>query len=541
MSSLVSLRCRLCALALLGAVACSSASSGAPAAGPTLTPNADGWWRDKVIYEVFVRSFADSNGDGKGDLKGLTAKLDYLRDGNAASASSLNVDAIWLMPIHPSPSYHGYDVTDYKGVNPDYGTEADFDALVAAAHQRGLKVVLDLVMNHSSSQHPWFQDSMTGPSAAKRDWYVWQPTVPSWGGSLWHERNGAFYYAYFWSEMPDLNLRNPAVVAAVEDAMRFWLAKGVDGFRFDAARYFIESLDGHISDQPETHALVKQLRADLQRDFPQTLFVAEAWTSEDTVLTYAGDGDEFSLAFSFDQALAMQSAIASGARGELVNTIATTETLFAGKDRGFEAPFLANHDMKRILRLLGGDAAGARLAAAVLLALPGTPFLYYGEELGMQGEPSGDDPSKRTPLRWSATPPGYGFTTNGPGWYGPTTEAPGVDVASEQAEPKSLWHLYRKLIALRHAQPALAKGEATRPKVSIPKGPFALLRTGADHTRVLFVGNFATRTTGPFTVAVDGAPSTLFAEGLDAPATSAAGALTIPNLQPRGFVYLSLD
>jgi glycosidase len=249
-----------------------------------------------------VRSFADSDGDGIGDLRGLTARLDYLNDGDPNTSSDLGVQAVWLMPIFPSPSYHGYDVSDYRGINPQYGTLADFDAFVTAAHARGIAVLLDFVINHSSSNHPWFVDSASGPSSGKRDWYSWSATDPGWNkpfdaSSSWYERSGGWYYGAFCGCMPDLNLANAAVETEITDAMKFWLARGVDGFRLDAVRYLYEAGRGLQSDQPANHAFLKRLRASLAAAATDMVLVAEAWASVDVQATYRGAGDEVQLAF----------------------------------------------------------------------------------------------------------------------------------------------------------------------------------------------------------------------------------------------------
>ena len=320
-------------VAALLLVACSGSSS-APSS-PPLPPNASGWWRDGVVYEVFVRSFADSNGDGVGDLAGLKARLpDLGRCPGVAATNTLGVDALWLMPIFPSPSYHGYDVTDYTAVNPQYGTLPDFDALVTEAHRCGVKIVLDMVLNHSSSAHPWFVDSASGPAAPKRGWYVWSDTVasPGWfrptggSGSAWSWNNNAWYYNAFTPSMPDLNLANPAVEAELVAAMKTWLERGVDGFRLDAVRYFIETGPGAGQvDQPATHALLKRIRAALQATHPQTLLVAEAWTAQSTVVTYYGAGDEVPLAFNFDLARTLVDATVAGNSDDLGNGLAASE------------------------------------------------------------------------------------------------------------------------------------------------------------------------------------------------------------------------
>jgi glycosidase len=530
------------ALALAAAALLLSCSGDAASKGAA--PNAEGWWRDRVGYEVFVRSFADSNGDGIGDLAGLTARLDALNDGDPTTTSDLGVTLLWLMPVFPTPSYHGYDVTDYRAINPQYGTLSDFDAFLAAAHRRGVKVILDMVLNHSSSQHPWFQDSRSGPTAAKRAWYSWRADDPGWlqpwgSGHVWHPSGGAYYYGIFWSEMPDLALENPAVEDELVGAMQFWLDRGVDGFRLDAIRHYVESPTGDLSDQPGSHAFLRRIRARLEASHPNTLLVGEAWTSLETVATYWGTGDEVQAAFAFDEADALRAAATSGTAAPLVNVVARTEAALAGKDRGFDAPFLTNHDQVRVMQQLGGDAGAARVAAAALFALPGTPFVYYGEEVGMQGGVGTDDRLKRTPMRWSSTPPGYGFSTVA-GWT-TAPEASGVEVAAQQADPASLWNLYRRLIGLRQGRSALATGDAARPAVAGGgDGLFALVRQGPGG-RVLALANFATTETGSFTVEVTGTPAVLEAEGLVGAPAAGATTLTVPGLAARGFAFLSLD
>jgi glycosidase len=545
----------VCAAAAL--VACSSSSpsqpdsgtpdSGTPDSGTpdsgTITPNTQGWWRDKVFYEVFVRSFQDSDGDGVGDLRGLTARLDALNDGDAGTDAGLGVDALWLMPIHPSPSYHGYDVTDYRNVLPAYGTLADLDALLAAAHQRGIRVILDMVLNHSSSQHPWFQDSQTGPTAAKRDWYVWRPDNPGWtqpfgNGNTWWNLNGAYYYGVFTSSMPDLNLTNSTVEDELVDTMKFWLARGVDGFRLDAVRYYVETGGGAgQQDQPATHDFLKRIRRRLQTDYPDALLVAEAWAGLEITTSYYGDGDEVQLGFAFDLAEAIKDAIPAEDASAIINTLARTDTALQGKDRGFDAPFLSNHDQVRVMRALAGDAGSARVAAAVLFALPGTPFIYYGEELGMQGGAGSDDRNKRTPFRWDAGA-GNGFSTHTP-WYN-VAEAPGVDLETQRADPGSLWSLYRSLIALRHASPPLARGGGSYVLLGAG-GPASVLALVRDESgqKVLLVANVSSVDVGAFTVPLAGSPTVLLSEGLSSAPTGGTS-ISVPGLAGHGFAFLSL-
>lgn len=540
---------------LLSASCTPAPGTDTPDAGPggpepeIITPNESGWWRDDVFYEVFVRSFSDSNGDGNGDLAGLTAKLDLLNDGNPATHTDLGVDALWLMPIYPSPSYHGYDVKDFRGVNPDYGTLADFDALIAKAHARGIKVILDITLNHTSSEHPWFVSARASSTSPWRDRYVWsvaKPTGyvnPTGAGDPWHAAAGGYYYGLFWSEMPDLNWRNPAVEAELLDSMKFWLARGADGFRVDAARYLVEE-GTNVADTAGTHELVQRLRHALHLEYPQALLVAEAWTSSTRVGTYYGEGNEYQLAFAFEIADALVKSVNDGSRSSVnqANYVAST----AVPDRGFEAPFLRNHDHVRVMRQLGASAKKARLAAALLFAQPGTPFVYYGEELGMVGGATGRDEDKRTPMRWDSSSPSAGFST-AQSWYqqrfgDAAPEAAGTDVQTQQADAGSLWNLYRDLIALKHAHPALSRGASTRPTLTGGgDGVFAMLRAVEGGERIILVANLSAQPSGAFTVAAPGTPTVLVAEGLPTPPTSVNGELSFAGLDPQSFCFLRLD
>ena len=260
------------------------------------------WARGAVFYEVFVRSFADSNGDGVGDFKGLTAKLDYL--------SSLGVDGIWLMPVFESPSYHGYDTVDYETIEKDYGTHGDFERFLGEAHKRGIRVILDFVMNHTSSQHPWFNEP------AKHDWYVWSATNPGWhqpwGGDYptWYLKNGAYYYALFWSEMPDLNYRTPAVKAEMFRLAGTWLGQGVDGFRLDATRYLVETGGGPgQADTAETHQILRDFSAYVRGMRPDAVLIAENTVDTKTLATYYADGV---MNFDFPLATAIVEDIKTG-------------------------------------------------------------------------------------------------------------------------------------------------------------------------------------------------------------------------------------
>jgi alpha-amylase len=328
------------------------------------------------------------------------------------------------------------------------------------------------------------------------------------------------------------------VEAQVVSDMKFWLARGVDGFRLDAARYLVET-DAGQADIPETHALLKRIRAALVADYPDAMLVGEVWTATPIVATYWGSGDELHLAFAFDQALAIQQSLQAGDRTAFRTAVANSNLELEGKDRRFDAPFLTNHDQDRVMRALGGSAAEARAAAATLFAVPGTPFVYYGEELGMQGGSSCGDECKRTPYRWTASGPGYGFTSGTP-WF-TAAEAGGVDLATERADGGSLWSLYRTLVALRQSDEALAKGDAALPTVT-GGGPglIALLRT-QDAKRVLFVVNMGTAASGAFTVNVSGSPTVLLSEGVAGAPTRSGADLAFAGLDARGFAFYTLE
>jgi glycosidase len=339
--------------------------------------------------------------------------------------------------------------------------------------------------------------------------------------------------------MPDLNLANPAVEQELTDAMKFWIGHGVDGFRLDAVRHYFESSAGGAAgevDQPATYAFLRRLRASMDAVRPGTLLIGEAWTSATTVATYYGAGDGLQLAFSFDLADAIKQGLASGDAAPVINALAVAEQVFP--DRGFEAPFLSNHDQARVLRSLGGNHAAMRAAAATLFALPGTPFVYYGEEIGMQGGSSSDDKDKRTAMRWNATAPGFGFGSNQPQIQ--RSEDPGTDVATQQADPASLWTLYRKLIALRHARAGLASAAAIRPAITGGGTGLVALQRGAPGERMLFVANYSASTSSPFSLSVSGTGTVLLSEGLASPPTPASGQLSFGGLGPYSFAFLSL-
>jgi glycosidase len=452
-------------LALLLALALAACAGAPPAAvKPAAAPAAwdHDWARGAVFYEVFVRSFADSNGDGIGDLQGLISRLDYLNDGNPATTQDLGVDALWLMPVFDSPSYHGYDTVDYERIEPDYGTNADFERLLAEAHRRGIRIIVDYVMNHSSSKHPWFVESASSPASPRRDWYEWRADDPGWrqpwgGGPTWHKsprEDGTFYYGIFWSGMPDLNWRTPALRDEMNRIAADWLRRGVDGFRLDATRHLVANGPGEgQNNQPETHEALKDFAAHVRGVSPTAMLVGENWTDTPSIATYYGD---LPMNFNFPLAEEIVRGVEAGEAAGIAAKLSEMADLYPAG--ALDAPFLTNHDMVRLATQLANDPAKLKSAAAILLTLPGAPFLYYGEEVGLQnGGADRADELKRTPMPWDATP-GGGFTTASKPWYAFAPGRETSNVAAQTGDPSSLLSHYRNLIRARKSSEALRRG-----------------------------------------------------------------------------------
>jgi len=451
------------------------------------------WWQRGVIYQIYPRSFQDSDGDGIGDLKGIEARLDYLAE--------LGVDAIWISPIFPSPmADFGYDVADYCGIDPRFGTLADFDSLLAAAHRRMIRVILDFVPNHSSNQHPWFLDSRSAKTSPKRDWYIWRDAalgggppnnwISDFGGSAWEwdEASQQYYLHAFLKEQPDLNWRNTDVQQAMYDVLRFWFARGVDGFRIDVLWHMIKA-EGlpdnppnpayaaamgemhrvrqiHSTDQPEVHELAAEMRR-IADSYGARVLIGEIYLPLERLMSYYGVGSPgVHLPFNFQLVEA-----AWNARGLATMISAYEAALPIG---GWPNWVLGNHDRPRIAARLGESQA--RVAAMLLLTLRGTPTLYYGDELGIGAveippelvqdprelrEPGlglGRDPV-RTPMPWNGEP-NAGFTTGTP-WLPLNADARQRNVARCGQMPGSSLSLHRHLLALRRAHPALSIGDIT--------------------------------------------------------------------------------
>jgi alpha-amylase len=440
---------------------------------PPAEPMVHEWWTDRVFYEVFVRSFADSDGDGIGDLQGLISRLDWLNDGDPATTDDLGITALWLMPVAESPSYHGYDVTDYLTVDPDYGTNDDFKALVAAAHERGIEVIVDLVMNHTSVDHPWFHDART-PGTDHDDWYVWADEYPGFSGPggrpVWHHDGERWYYGYFWEGMPDLNLQNADVTAELDSIARFWVDDmGAAGFRLDAARHLIE--DGStLENTPATFDWLRGFRERLQAVTPDSLLLGEVWDATSVTSRYVRDG-ALDLTFDFDLAAQLLQAVKTGDAGSLkIIQAEATDDYPAG---GYVA-FLTNHDQDRTFDVVGRDVAKAKQAATLLLTSPGIPMLYYGEEIGLQGRKP--DERIRTPMPWTGDEPGHGFTSADAPWEAMADGVETANVAVQTDDPDSLLSHYRTLIGLRADHPALRPGASIAPVTASDRSVYAILR-----------------------------------------------------------------
>ncbi len=442
------------------------------------------WWNDAVFYEVFVRSFYDSDGDGIGDFNGLTEKLDYLNDANPATQNDLGVTGIWLMPINESPSYHGYDVTDYRKVEPDYGTNEDFKAFIAAAHTRGIKVIIDYVMNHSSSQHPWFIESKNTASE-KRDWYIWEENNQGgsgpWGQTIWHPSNGDYFYGLFWSGMPDINYEGEGVKEEMFDISTFWLEEmDIDGFRLDAVKYIYETEAG-LEDTEETFQFWRDFRTHYKGVKPEAFAVGEAWTSTDKAKKYV-DSDGLDYVFEFDLANAILGAVNNGNASGIIAKTAEVMGSYPYLQFG---TFLSNHDINRLMNLLGSDEEKVRQAAELLFTLPGVPYIYYGEEIGMLGVKPDED--IRLPLQWDNSA-NAGFTTGSP-WKAPKADYTSKNIATQQRNPGSLWRNYHQLVSTRNSQIALRRGNYRNVTAS-DNSVYAFLRS-YENEHVFTVANLA--------------------------------------------------
>ena len=472
------------------------------------------WWKTGTIYQIYPRSFQDSDGDGIGDLRGVAEKLGYLAD--------LGVDAVWLSPIFVSPmADFGYDIADYTAIDPLFGTMADFDAMVARARSLGIKVILDLVPNHTSNQHPWFVESRSSRGSAKRDWYIWRngrdggpPNnwMSNFGGSAWEfdPATGEYYYHAFLKEQPDLNWRNPEVRAAMYDVLRFWMDRGADGFRVDVIWHLMKDpefrdnppnpawapgqpdiarfLQVHSADHPDIHNVIREMRGVLD-SYPERVLIGEIYLPLDRLMAYYGrDLDGTHLPFNFQLLQTAWSA------DDIARVVAEYEA--ALPEGGWPNWVLGNHDKSRIAARVGEEQA--RIAAILLLTLRGTPTIYYGDELGIgdvdipagrvqdpweKREPGlglGRDPA-RTPMQWSRRP-NAGFTTGEP-WLPLTDDWPERNIEVQSGRSDSVLGLYQNLLRLRRRSEALQTGRYKA--LFCEDGVFAYERVHGDERLVV--------------------------------------------------------
>jgi glycosidase len=440
-----------------------------------------------VCYEIFVRSFYDSDGDGVGDLEGIVQKLDYVNDGDPDTRTDLGARCIWLMPVAASPSYHGYDVTDYYRIDPEYGTNEDFKSLIEEAHRRDIRVLVDMVINHTSSAHPYFKHTLLYPDSPYRDWFRWSETRGpdnEYGDNNWRRAptRDDYYYGFFSPRMPDLNWETEAVREEMKRAATFWLGEmGADGLRLDAVRHLMEDEEGRSTNVPRTHDMLREYGTYVRESHPNSFTVGEVFNGGEEFLAYYPD--QLDAYFAFGVSDAILDAVKSGSAAELYDEALRLQETVAN-DRW--APFLRNHDQVRTMTWLQGDAERAGLAASLLFTLPGIPFVYYGEEIGMTGDKP--DSRVRTPMHWEIGP-AAGFTEGVP-WEPLQPDSLTANVEALEADPGSLLSLYRELIHLRGENPALAAGELI-PLDAGTAAVAAYLRRSGDDV-VLVVANLGT-------------------------------------------------
>ena len=460
----------------------------------TSVDNALGWWNDAVFYQIYPRSFFDTNGNGFGDIQGMISKLDYLNDGNAATTSDLGVTALYIMPVHNAsePWYGGYQVTDYKSVIGEIGNQADFDQFVAAAHQRGMKVIMDMVFNHTSDEHPWFKSAATGAGGKYDDYYVFRATNP---GSAWRNNtighsnpNFNTYWGKYGVKTPDLNFNSRSVRNTVKDISSFWLSKNIDGFRLDAPMFLYESGDATSDAQqeslPATYAYWQEWRNHIKAANPNVFSVGETWLlgKLPAAAKYVYQG--FDVGFQFDIAYGLQDALNSENKSSLQTPIEQSMEYYPFLQFGV---FASNHDLyiapnykalRLKSRLNNNQDAKSKIAAAWLLTAPGVPFVYYGDEVGG----GGNNNYARDPMRWNNGTHG-GFTTGNP--WEPAGDYANYNVQSQQGDPNSFLSLYKQLIAIRKAEVSLRRGGYKSVGTS-SNGVYAYMRTyGSEVTFVI--------------------------------------------------------
>jgi glycosidase len=453
------------------------------------------WWENAIFYQIWPRSFYDSDADGHGDFNGMTQKLPYLQE--------LGVNALWLTPMFEAPSYHGYDFTEFYQVENDYGSMAEFEAFIKAADDKGMKVILDLVINHISSNHEWFQRSAK-QQAPYADYFIWRDDMPKagsgWGhawsnndqpDAVWHwnETRQQYYYGAFGASQPDLNLRHPDVVAEMKKMAKFWLDKGVAGFRLDAVRFAMEGGADAQADTDETIAYWQHFNQYVKSVDPEAYLVGEAWADIPIAAKYFGESKGLDQGFDFEVGYKILGLLKPDASGEAqfgtmqsnqqVNTVDANvlkqnlqQRIDSTAPLDFFAPFLTNHDQERVAYQLAEQDDKAKLAAAMLFSSPGTPYIYYGEEIGLTQGGTGHDVYKRAPMQWNNSNQagftqaqtswveqaelfGDNYTQWWPEFLAQQINAADRNVKTQQAQSNSLWRLYQHLIALKKQRPEL--------------------------------------------------------------------------------------
>jgi len=458
------------------------------------------WYKDAIIYELHVKAFYDSNNDGVGDFPGLTQKLDYLQD--------LGINCIWLLPFFKSPlKDDGYDIADYYEINPDYGTITDFENFLDEAHRRGIRVLADLVVNHTSDQHPWFQEARSSKDSPKRDYYVWSDTDQKYAGTriiftdtersnwTWDPVSGEYYWHRFFSHQPDLNYDNPEVRQEILNAMRFWLDKGLDGFRCDAVPYLYEREGTNCENLPETHEFCKALRQQIDLEYPDKVLLAEANQWPQDLLPYFGDGDEFHMCFNFPLMPRIFMAVRREERRPIIDIISQLPEIPESCQWGI---FLRNHDeltlemvtdedrdymyyeyardprmkinigiRRRLAPLLDNGRRQMELLNSLLLTLPGTPIIYYGDEIGMGDNIYlGDRNGVRTPMQWTSDR-NAGFSRGDTArLYSPVIMDPvygfqSINVEAQSRTQTSFLNWMRRMIRVRKQYPLFGRGDIT--------------------------------------------------------------------------------
>ncbi len=536
------------------------------------------WYKDAIFYELYIRAFADGNGDGHGDFEGLTSRLDYLQ--------ALGIDCIWLLPMYPSPLLDdGYDIADYTDIHPDYGTLEDWQTFIDAAHQRGLRVIVDLVLNHTSDQHAWFQASRSSPDSPCRDYYVWSETDEKYQEAriifidtedsnwAWDEVAEMYYWHRFFTGQPDLNFDSPDVRQEMLDVLKFWLDTGIDGFRADAVPYLFEREGTDCENLPETHAYLKRIRHFMDEDYPDRILLAEANQWPEDLGPYFGQGDEFHMAFHFPLMPRLFMALAKGHREDIVRIMDRTPPIpeecqwcvflrchdeltlemVTEKERQFmwetyapEPRMRLNLGIRRRLApLLDNDRRRIELLNAILFSMRGAPILYYGDEIGMGDNIwLKDRDGVRTPMQWSAAPNAGFSTAPADQLYAPVIDDAvygyeQVNVAAQQADSDSLLNWTRRMIRLRKAHPVFGRGDL---RFLTPENAHVLayVRRGEGED-ILVLANLsaAAQTVAlDLTAAMGKTPLDLLSEERLAPVTDAPYVLELP---PYGYRWLSLQ